>query len=153
MKLTSSVTSLLLAAAVSAASVHTARQSCPEASRFGGFSVSPTTVSPGDTVTISADFTCSFTFGIIPAFTDYYIEVPVNNNGHEPPILLARRQPNVTVSSPTDEFTVKIPFAFFFAGANYTVILDNTFPTNGTNGTPFFQVGGIEGAALTINTS
>ena len=59
-------------------------------------------------MTIKADFACSFSFGIVPKFTDYYIEVPVNNNGHEPPILLARRQPSVTAASPTDEFTVEV---------------------------------------------
>lgn len=62
----------------------------------------------GQTVTIAADFTCSFSFDIQPTFTDYYIEVPVNNNGHEPPILLARRQPGVTPSSPLDQFTVQV---------------------------------------------
>ena len=59
-------------------------------------------------MTIKADFTCSFSFGIDPQFTDYFIEVPVNNNGHEPPILLARRQPNVTAASPIDQFTVQV---------------------------------------------
>lgn len=124
------------------------------------------------TMTIAADFTCCFSFGIQPTFTDYYIEVPVNNNGHEPPILLARRQPNITMSSPTDQFTVEvslfhisrrsslqlcffffqIPFAPYVAGAGYSVVLDNTFSSNGTNGTPFLEVGGIE-AGITINIS
>ena len=59
-------------------------------------------------MTVKADFTCSFSFGIRPKFTDYHIEVPVNNNGHEPPILLARRQPSVTPASPIDQFTVQV---------------------------------------------
>ena len=40
---------LLLAAVVSAARVHSARQqSCPEAARFGEVSITPDTVVPGD---------------------------------------------------------------------------------------------------------
>ena len=119
---------LLLAAVVSAAPrVQTARQAgCSEASRFGVVSITPSTVAPGDvrasslpavdwntdgwgqTLTIKADFSCSFNFDINPTFTDYYIEVPANNNGHEPPILLARRQPNVSPASPIDQFTVQV---------------------------------------------
>lgn len=48
MQLTLSSVFLTFAAVASAASVHTARQQCPEASRFGGFSVTPSTVNPGD---------------------------------------------------------------------------------------------------------
>ena len=128
MQLTLPSVFLLLAAVVSAARVHSARQqSCSEAARFGEVSITPDTVVPGDVrtsslpinadwnidncgqiVTVKADFTCSFSFGIVPKFTDYYIEVPVNNNGHEPPILLARRQPTVTAASPIDQFTVEV---------------------------------------------
>ena len=128
-------------------------------------------------MTIKADFTCSFSFGIEPKFTDYHIEVPVNNNGHEPPILLARREPSVSASSPIDQFTVQvrnffflqnikkknlnwpflhiffqIPFAFFVAGAGYVVELDTTYAINGTNGSPVFIVGGVE-TGITINSS
>lgn len=39
---------LLLATVVSAASVHSARQQCPEAARFGEVSITPSNVSPGD---------------------------------------------------------------------------------------------------------
>jgi hypothetical protein len=63
-------------------------------------------------VTVKADFTCSFFFGINPTFTDYLIEVPVNNNGHEPPIVLARRQPNVTAASPIDQFTAQVSLLY-----------------------------------------
>lgn len=125
MKLTLPSVFLLLAAVVSAR-VHSARQQCPEAARFGEVSITPSTVSPGDVgpsslltlnwnadgygqiVSVKADFTCSFSFGIRPNFTDYHIEVPVNNNGHEPPILLARRQPFVTPASPIDQFEVQV---------------------------------------------
>ena len=48
MKLTLSSVFLLLAAVVSAADVHTARQQCPEAARFGEVSITPSNVSPGD---------------------------------------------------------------------------------------------------------
>ena len=48
MQLTLPSVTLLLAAVVSAASVHSARQSCPEAARFGEVSITPSTVSPGD---------------------------------------------------------------------------------------------------------
>ena len=68
----------------------------------------------GQTVTIKADFTCSLSFGIKPLFTDYLIEVPVNNNGHEPPILLARRAPIITPASPIDQFTVQVSLCLTF---------------------------------------
>ncbi|KAF8134932.1 hypothetical protein EV363DRAFT_1396396 [Boletus edulis] len=124
------------------------RQNCPEATQFGVLSVSPTTVSAGDTLTVNADFSCAINnFGHIPQYTDYYIEVPVNNNGHEPPILLARR--TLASGSTSDSFTVQVPDAYYFANAGYVVILDTTFPINGTNGIPYSVVGGIE-APITI---
>jgi hypothetical protein len=99
----------------------------------------------GQNVTITANFSCSLDFDIQPMVTDYYIEVLVDNDGHEPLILLARRQPNVTPYSVTDQFTVQVsllyisrrsslqlyladPFGFYTAGADYSVILDNTYP-------------------------
>ena len=48
MQLTRPSVFLLLAAVVSAASVHSARQQCPEAARFGEVSITPNTVVPGD---------------------------------------------------------------------------------------------------------
>ncbi|KAG1780041.1 hypothetical protein EV702DRAFT_56714, partial [Suillus placidus] len=48
-----------------------------------------TTLSPGDTFTVTANFTCAAQLGVHPRYTDYYTEVPVNNNGYEHPILLA----------------------------------------------------------------
>ena len=128
MKLTLPSVFLLLAAVVSA---HSARQQCPEAARFGEVSITPSNVAPGDVrpsslptviwnadgcrqiVSVKADFTCSFSFGIRPAFTDYYIEVPVNNNGHEPPIVLTRRQPFLTPASPIDQFEVQVSFVVY----------------------------------------
>jgi hypothetical protein len=49
MQMTLSSAFFFLAAVVSAASVHTARQlQCAEASRFGIVSITPSTVNPGD---------------------------------------------------------------------------------------------------------
>ncbi|KAG0695593.1 hypothetical protein DFH29DRAFT_263904 [Suillus ampliporus] len=121
-----------------------AAASCAEADRFGDITVNPSTLSPGDTFTVTANFTCAAQFDIFPQFTDYYIEVPVNNNGHEPPILLARRTLNASSPTPLlDEFTTQLPFAFYF-NASYVVMLDTTYPVNGTNGSPYSVVGGVE---------
>jgi hypothetical protein len=60
-------------------------------------------------MTISADFTCAEDqLGIIPAYTDYYVEVFQGNNGHEPPILLARR--TLASGQLTDNFTVQVSY-------------------------------------------
>lgn len=48
MQLTLPSVFLLLAAVVSAARVHSARQQCPEAARFGEVSITPSNVVPGD---------------------------------------------------------------------------------------------------------
>lgn len=99
---------------------------CPEAVRFGVLIVSPTTVAAGDVsetfwllvrnlancyttnqnLTVNADFNCAINyFGIIPEYTDYYIEAPVNS-GYKPPILLARR--TLSPGSTCDSFTVQV---------------------------------------------
>jgi hypothetical protein len=134
--------------------------SCSEASRFGDFQVSPTTLSPGDvsanrsswtansllpqSITVTADFSCAVEKGNTPTFLDYYIEVLANNNGHEAPILLARRTFDNTTSPPADTFTTtvcidlrklptradefaKFPSWFYFADAQYSVVLTNLF--------------------------
>jgi len=129
------------AVAASLLAVATA-QSCSEAARFGVVTVSPTSFASGDSVTISANFTCADQLGYAPTYTDYYIEVPTNNNGHEPPVLLARRQPAAGVTS--DLFTVQIPYGYYFPNASYNIVLDNTYATNGTNGSPVYQVGGVD---------
>ncbi|KAN0093185.1 hypothetical protein V8E55_003969 [Tylopilus felleus] len=125
------------------------RQSCPEAARFGVLTVSPTTVSAGEFVTISADFNCAINyFGIRPEYTDYYIEVPVNNNGHEPPILLSRG--TLASGSTNVSFTVTVPEAYYVANTGYAVVLDVTYPINGPNGMLYLVVGSVE-APITIN--
>ncbi|KAF8888475.1 hypothetical protein CPB84DRAFT_1749494 [Gymnopilus junonius] len=133
------------------------RQSCPEASRFGNLIVSSptnaTSYNPGDPIDIQVDFHCAITnFGIVPQFIDYTIQVNEDqNNGHEAPIVLARR--TLAAGATTDEFSTTIPFAFYFAGAPYNVVLTDTYPTQGTDGTSQVLLqGGIE-APITINAS
>ncbi|KAF7975926.1 hypothetical protein HWV62_8197 [Athelia sp. TMB] len=139
------LSALLLSLAAVASATPTKRVTCAEAARFGTLQVVPSTVAVGDSFTVHADFTCSLYFGIVPEYIDYYIEVPTNNNGHEPPILLARREfHQSTGTPPTDTFSASIPDAFYFADAAYVVTLDVTYPTNGTAGTPFYQVGSTE---------
>ncbi|KAG2131348.1 hypothetical protein DEU56DRAFT_814071 [Suillus clintonianus] len=131
-------------AAVLAVATPAAAQQCFEASRFGNVNVSPTTLSPGDTFTVKANFTCAAQFGIHPQYTDYYIEVPVNNNGYEPPILLARRTLNASSPTPLlDQFTMQLPYAYYF-NASYVVMLDVTYSQSGTNSSSYSVVGGIE---------
>ncbi|KIK97763.1 hypothetical protein PAXRUDRAFT_24494 [Paxillus rubicundulus Ve08.2h10] len=144
------LTAIIASAALVSAAPHT-RQSCPEATRFGVLDVSPTTVSPGDSLVIDADFTCAINyFGIQPEYTDYYIEVPVNNNDYEPPILLARRTLPSGSTSTSDQFTVEVPYANYFQNTSYVVILDTTYPITGSNGSPYYVVGGVE-VPITVN--
>ncbi|KAG2035239.1 hypothetical protein BDR03DRAFT_537159 [Suillus americanus] len=136
-------TAIATLAAVLAVAAPAAAQFCSEATRFGVVIVSPTTLSPGDTFTVTANFTCAAQYGVDPQYTDYYIEVPVNNNGHEPPILLARRTLNASSETPLfDQFTTQLPYAYYF-NASYVVMLETTYPVNGTNGS-YSVVGGVE---------
>ncbi|KAG1729653.1 uncharacterized protein EDB91DRAFT_1159136 [Suillus paluster] len=137
-------TAIATFAAVLAAATPAAAQLCFQASRFGIITVTPSTLSPGDNFTVTANFTCAAQLGVRPKYTDYYIEVPVNNNGYEPPILLARRTLNASSPTPLfDEFTVQLPYADYF-NASYVVMLETTFPQTGANGSTYFVVGGIE---------
>ncbi|OJA17115.1 hypothetical protein AZE42_02589 [Rhizopogon vesiculosus] len=143
-------TAISILAAFSAVATPVAAQSCAEATQFGVVVVSPTTLSPGDTFTVNANFTCAAQLGVNPQYTDYYIEVPVNNNGHEPPILLARRTLDASSATPLlDSFTMQFPYAYYFANTNYVVMLETTYPVTGTNGSPYSVVGGVE-APITI---
>ncbi|KAG1826571.1 hypothetical protein EV424DRAFT_1486102 [Suillus variegatus] len=131
-------------AAVFAVATPAAAQACAEANRFGVVTISPTTLSPGETFTVAANFSCAVQFGVKPEFTDYYIEVPVGNNGFEPPILLARRTLNPSSATPLlDSFTTQLPFALYF-NASYVVTLDTTYPVNGSNGSPYSVVGSAD---------
>lgn len=93
---------------------------------------------------MTANFTCAAQFDVHPQYTDYYIEVPVNNNGYEPPILLARRTLNASSETPLfDQFTTQLPYAYYFNTSSYVVMLETTYPQNGTNGS-YSIVGGVE---------
>ena len=140
---TSTTTLLSLAGLVAATAVP--RQFCPQASRFGTFSVSPTTVNPGDVclclhvpflvltselfgqeITISTDLSCAIdNFGIIPKYLDYSIFVPSDSNsGHEPNIVLARRDFDFSAGLTSDQFTNTVRFSyqmglFFFVRSDH----------------------------------
>ncbi|KAF8163836.1 hypothetical protein B0H34DRAFT_795484 [Crassisporium funariophilum] len=126
---------------------------CPQAARFGGLFGLPATLTTGQSITVTHNYTCSFAFGIVPTFTDYLLEVTANGNGFQPPILVARRTPQVTAAQPEDTFTFTVPFAFFFAPASYSLTTVTTFPTSGTNGSPVLQQGGILNGVQIIDTS
>ncbi|EIN08706.1 hypothetical protein PUNSTDRAFT_126020 [Punctularia strigosozonata HHB-11173 SS5] len=125
---------------------------CPEAARFGNAIATPSTAAPGDEVSIVANFSCSFSRGIIPEWVDYRLEVVNNNNGFEAPILLARHQFTGTADSPIDVANVTIPHAFYVEGAVYTPIMYIIYPINGTDGSPVYVQGGV-GFDLQIETS
>jgi hypothetical protein len=57
--------------------------------------------------TVTANLTCAIAKGNTPTYLEYYIEVLTNNNGHEAPILLARRTYNATLP-PVDTFTTTV---------------------------------------------
>lgn len=116
---------------------------------------------------MNANFTCSAQLGVRPQYTDYYIEVPVNNNGYEPPILLARR--TLSTGSLVDQFTTQVsfsgrvfhvqkfdgssqlPYAYYFASSSYVVMLDTTYPETGTDGSSYSVVGGVESPITLTN--
>ncbi|KAF8956698.1 hypothetical protein BDZ97DRAFT_1671087 [Flammula alnicola] len=146
------ITTALFSLAGIVASANVPRQACSEAVRFGVLSVSPsnTTFNAGDNISINVDLTCAINFfNIVPKFLDYSIIVPSSlNNGHEPPIVLARR--TLQTGATSDSFTTEIPHAFFFAGAAYQVSFTNTYPINGTDGSQVLIQGGLS-QAITIN--
>ncbi|KAJ8588462.1 hypothetical protein M405DRAFT_740304 [Rhizopogon salebrosus TDB-379] len=144
-----SFSTAFILAAFTAVLTPVAAQSCSEATRFGVVSVTPSTLSPGDTFTVNANFTCSAQLGVRPQYTDYYIEVPVNNNGYEPPILLARR--TLSTGSLVDQFTTQLPYAYYFASSSYVVMLDTTYPETGTDGSSYSVVGGVESPITLTN--
>ncbi|KAF9553520.1 hypothetical protein CPC08DRAFT_612816, partial [Agrocybe pediades] len=115
---------------------------CSEADRFGVVTVSPTTVKAGDSITINVDLHCAVqNFGIGAQFLDYTIEVPAaNNNGHEAPIVLARHA--IATNALSDSLTTTVPHAFFFAGANYNVVVTNVYPSPGSDGSQVILEGG-----------
>ncbi|KAJ6529077.1 hypothetical protein DFH09DRAFT_1371126 [Mycena vulgaris] len=117
-------------------------QQCPEASRFGVVNVVPTTLAPGDAFTVNVDLTCTAAFGHIPTYLDYFIEVVTGNNGHEPPILLARRtfDPAAGLS---DTLSTELPPWGYFEHAQYSLVFQNSFATNGPNNNSVIIVGAV----------
>ncbi|KAG6845461.1 hypothetical protein H0H87_008821 [Tephrocybe sp. NHM501043] len=142
MKFTLSAALLSFASIAASSSIRLPR-SCPEASRFGDLTVSPTTVSPGDSITVNVDLECAInSFGHVPKYLDYTLEVPASsNNGYEVPVVLARRE--FTAGATSDTFTVQVPFASYFAGGAYGVHLRNTYSTQGTDGSEVLIEGGV----------
>ncbi|KAK0229478.1 hypothetical protein EDD85DRAFT_889862 [Armillaria nabsnona] len=136
-----------LAAVGTNASAIGKRQSCAEASRFGNLQVVPSDLQPGTDFTIHVDFGCAVNwFGIVPRYIDFYIEVPSGNNGHEPPILLARRDFTLPAPplSPAFTFTAQFPhYPVFFEGASYNIALNTIYPVNGTDGSEILVQGGV----------
>ncbi|CAA7267784.1 unnamed protein product [Cyclocybe aegerita] len=146
MKFAISTAVLYLAGLVASASVLPC-QSCLQATRFGILTVSSptgaTSYNPGDDIHIKVDLTCTVNyFGIVPTYLNYTIVVPASeNNGHEPPIVLAHHM--ILAGSLSDEFSTQIPYAFYFSGTPYTVVFTNTYPINGTDGSQVLIQGGL----------
>ncbi|KAJ7276757.1 hypothetical protein C8J57DRAFT_1584013 [Mycena rebaudengoi] len=69
---------------------------------------------------------------------DYYATSGTN----EAPILLARRTFDNTTSPPADSFTTTLPSWFYFADAQYSVVLTNLFSRAGPTGEQVITTGG-----------
>ncbi|KAJ7695309.1 hypothetical protein B0H16DRAFT_1693115 [Mycena metata] len=124
--------SLLAVTLASTATV--AALGCSEASRFGDLTVTPATLAPGDAFTVNVDLTCAADLGYLPTYMDYYIEVLTNNNGHELPILLARRTfAPVAGASPSDTLITELPPWTYFEHAQYSVVFIDSFARLGPN--------------------
>ncbi|KAJ6585667.1 hypothetical protein B0H19DRAFT_926295 [Mycena capillaripes] len=115
---------------------------CPEALRFGNVNVSPSTLSPGQTFTITANLTCAIQLDNTPTFLDYYIS-GTSTHAMSGPILIARRTYDNSTSPPIDQFTAVLPSWFYFADAQYSVLMDNSFARPGPTGESVITVGGI----------
>ncbi|KAF8069932.1 hypothetical protein FPV67DRAFT_1623358 [Lyophyllum atratum] len=155
MKFAISAALLSLAGLVAARdSLNVPRQSCPQATRFGVLSVTPNDVplNPGDEFVVHVDLNCAVnSFGIVPKFLDYSIIVPAPaNNGHEPPMVIARR--TLPAGTTSDTFTSTVPHGYYFQGANYFVQFVNTYPTKGTDGSEVLLQGSVS-TGININTA
>ncbi|KAJ7245917.1 hypothetical protein B0H12DRAFT_770578 [Mycena haematopus] len=117
--------------------------SCPDALRLGRFSFSPATVAPGATFTITANLTCAKYLGYIPTYLDFYIEDNTNNNDHEYPTLIARRTYNQSLDPPIDEFDAVLPSGFWFAGAEYQLVMYNNYARTGPAGDTVILAGAV----------
>jgi hypothetical protein len=93
------------------------------------------------------------------------LAVPQNNNGHEPALLLGRHDFSGSASSLVDTvggtvrvsqltladawrswsgFSSQIPHGFFFADAQYNVVMNIIYPINGTDGSEVLTSGGVQ---------
>ncbi|KAJ6487190.1 hypothetical protein C8R47DRAFT_979320 [Mycena vitilis] len=117
-------------------------QFCPEASRFGIVSVSPTTVSPGQTYTITTNLTCAVQLGDTPTYLDYYIE-GTSTHTLPGPMLIARRTYNQSTSPPIDKFTAVLPHWYYYVDAQYSLRMDNSYSRLGPTGEVVISVGGL----------
>ncbi|KAJ7858969.1 hypothetical protein B0H13DRAFT_1901627 [Mycena leptocephala] len=105
---------------------------CPEAARFGLL----------NTFTLTANLTCAIQLGNTPTFLDYYIDA-VATHTVSGPILIARRTYGNSTSPPADQFTAVLPNWFYFADAQYSLMMDNSFARLGPKGESVITVGGI----------
>ncbi|KAJ7256873.1 hypothetical protein B0H12DRAFT_975951, partial [Mycena haematopus] len=115
---------------------------CPEALRFGLVTVSPSTVSPGETFTITANLTCAVQLGNTPTYLDYYIDATATHTVSGP-ILIARRTYNNSTSPPMDKFTAVLPYWVYYTDATYSLMMDNSFARLGPTDESVITVGGI----------
>ncbi|KAK7688289.1 hypothetical protein QCA50_008659 [Cerrena zonata] len=122
---------------------------CAEAARFGVMQIVPTDLVPGSWYTLHTDFSCGISKGVTPKYLDYYLEVPAGlNNGHQPPILIARREfapPSTSNPDASLTFTAQIPeWGGFFPNSSYMITLRNSFIQHTTDGQEIYLVGGTE---------
>ncbi|KAF7300407.1 hypothetical protein HMN09_00924400 [Mycena chlorophos] len=132
----------LTVAFVAALFGNAAAQSCPDASRFGSVSISPSTLSPGETYTVSADLTCAVQLGYTPTYLDYYI---VGSASHtiSGPILVARHTYDSSTNPPADTFTAVLPDWYYFTDATYSFQMVDSFAQDGPSGDPVITSGSI----------
>jgi len=132
-------------------------QNCPEAARFGVLSVSPATVKVGQQFTVFNNLTCAPVKGIHPQFIDYYLEVPSSlNNGHQPPLYLARSNLNTSRTPDVDELITSVPqsptITSFPNSTAYQIVTHVIYPIQGNDGNPVLIAGGTE-VGITVNSS
>ncbi|PBK88142.1 hypothetical protein ARMGADRAFT_1084780 [Armillaria gallica] len=92
-------------------------------------------------------------FSIIWHYTNFWIKVPSDNNGHEPVILLACQDFTMPVPplSLALTFTMQFPHnPLYFEGASYVVALNTIYPINGMDGSEvLIQSGAYAGINIT----
>ncbi|KAK7688294.1 hypothetical protein QCA50_008665 [Cerrena zonata] len=122
---------------------------CAEAARFGVMQVVPSDLVPGSSYTLHTDFECGISKGYMPKYLDYYLEVPAAvNNGHQAPILIARREfvpPSTSNPEASLTFTAQIPlWDGFVHNSSYVITLHNHYIQNTTDNQEIYLVGGTQ---------